>query len=167
MDYLFAELYYMGMRHELLKVLMFGEDPRYYSPIERTFDSYYGIQATDAGGVDLTIDGRHYELEGEWVWCTYPGPDFRYAPLSKYGYWSHRFVTFAGSRVEAWVAQGLLPFAPQALAEEFHLGQRIDALHRCIQRTDRSRTRKQNSAVERRLWVCTAYRPFSSGYRTI
>ncbi len=136
MDYFTAKMYYIRMQHKLLNVLQADADPHYRSIIEKTFEGYYGVQSTDSGGVDLTIDGRRYELEGEWVWCTYPGPDFRYAPLTRHGYWSHRYITFTGSRVEAWVAQGLLPFAPQRLSPDFHLGERMDILQTLIRRTD-------------------------------
>ncbi|HEY3299122.1 MAG TPA: AraC family transcriptional regulator [Armatimonadota bacterium] len=127
----------MFMRTESLQFLAANAIPDHRYTIDRPSFGYYGLQFVDAGGVKLTIDDREYDLEGQWMWCTYPGPHFLYKPLEKYGYWSHRYVTFRGSRVVDWVVEGLLPFEPQQVHPTSEYGARLDHLRSLLNAGDR------------------------------
>ena len=108
-----------------LEFLAANSTPDYKIKIDRIFEGYYGLQYVDAGGVDLRIDDRKYMLEGQWAWCTFPGPHFKYKPTRKHGYWSHHYITFRGPRADIWVAEGLLPFEPMEVRMA-GLGSRMD-----------------------------------------
>ncbi|MEN6521194.1 MAG: AraC family transcriptional regulator [Armatimonadota bacterium] len=123
--------------------------PDYRFTIDRVFAGYYGLQFVDRGGVDLSIDDWHYSLDGQWVWCTYPGPHFVYRPSKQHGFWSHRFVTFRGSRVDGWVDEGLLPFSPHRIQPSAEFGARIDHLHSLIDAGNRLAVLSAANELER------------------
>lgn len=114
------------MLPETFEFIAINALPKYKLTIDRVFESYYGLQFVDAGGVELHIDDQKYIMEGQWLWCTYPGPHFVYKPLKKHGYWSHHYITFKGSRAEEWAKEGLIPFAPQQIRSSAQLGARIE-----------------------------------------
>ncbi|MEN6371741.1 MAG: AraC family transcriptional regulator [Armatimonadota bacterium] len=137
------------MMVESLEFLGANSIPDYRHTIDRVFAGYYGLQFVNRGGVDLAIDDRNYSLDGQWVWCTYPGPHFVYRPSEQFGFWSHRFVTFRGTRVDGWVAEGLLPFAPQKVQPSAEFGARIDHLHSLIDAGDRLAVLSAANELER------------------
>jgi AraC-like DNA-binding protein len=127
----------MIMLHDPLRFVHAASTPHHTLTVERTGMAYYGLQFMACGGVDLQIDTQQYALEGGWIWCTYPGSYFRYAPLAGVGYWHHRFVTFAGPRAETWVTEGLLPFPPQRVPDPEAFGERMDGIRELIERKER------------------------------
>ena len=137
MDLLLNLLYYMGMLLPPLEFIGTGAAPNYRSAIDKVFSGYYGIQFADAGGVELTIGDRSYTLEEKWCWCTYPGPHFMYRPSKQHGYWSHYFVTFRGPRLNDWISDGLLPFAPQQLPSSTDFATRIETIRMLIDSANR------------------------------
>ncbi len=137
MDYLSELLYYIFMVIESLEFLAANAVPDHRLTVDRVFDGYYGLQFVGSGGVALSIDDRDYELEGQWMWCTYPGPHFVYKPLEIHGFWSHSYVTFRGPRVDEWVWEGLLPFVPQQVRPSADFGARLDFLRSLIDAGDR------------------------------
>lgn len=149
MDYVFGLLYYMCMLTESLEFLAANSVPDHRFHVDRIFMGYYGLQFVDAGGVDLMIDERNFALEGCWIWCTYPGPHFFYKPLERCGFWSHRFVTFRGPRVDDWVAEGLLPFDPQRVPRTAEFGARLDHLRLLIDAGDRLALLSAGNELER------------------
>lgn len=128
MDNMPYVLYYMCMLVESLEFIAVNSIPDHRQLVDRVFAGYYGLQFVDAGGVELAIDDQNYLLEGQWFWCTYPGPHFVYKPSEKHGFWAHHFVTFRGPRVDDWVEEGLLPFSPQQVQPSAEFGARIDHL---------------------------------------
>jgi len=82
--------------------------------------------------MQLYYEGRSYNLEGCWCWSTWIGPQFNYSPLPPHDYWSHRFVTFSGPRVDEWIEHGLFPFVPQSVAPDLAVGARLDRIMRLI-----------------------------------
>jgi AraC-like DNA-binding protein len=111
-----------------LEILAANFAPHHRTSLDKVFEGYWGLQFVGGAGMSLSIDGRPYELEGQWMWCSYPGPRFIYGPMEKYGYWSHRYITFRGPRAERWVEDGLLPFPPQSVPASSDFGARLDYL---------------------------------------
>jgi|GEM_PF-4184160 len=151
MDLLPNLLYYMLMSQSHLEFISSGLRPHYCSTIERVFVGYYGIQFADMGGVELIIDGNSYILEGKWCWCTYPGPHFVYGPSKTHGFWRHRFVTFHGPRLDGWIDDGLLPFAPQQLQASTDFGVRMDNLRMLIDSASRLSVLSAMNELEKML----------------
>lgn len=151
MDLLRNLLYYMGMTIPSFEFVSTGVSACHRFTIDKKFAGYYGIQFTDGGGVDLAIDDCKYTLEGKWCWCTYPGPHFVYGPSKKHRFWYHRFVTFRGPRVDDWIADGLLPFAPQQLPASADFGARMDNLRMLVDSANRLSVLSAVNEVEKIL----------------
>lgn len=139
----------MCMLTESLEFLAANAVPCHKYTVDRVFSGYYGLQFVDAGGIKLAIDERDYVLEGQWMWCTYPGPHFLYKPLERYGYWSHRYLTFRGARVDDWVAEGLLPFDPQQVHSMSEFGTRLDNIRSLIDTGDKLSVLTAGNELER------------------
>ena len=62
---------------------LYGESvPKCAHRIDKHFLGYHTLQYMSAGGVELDIGGRSYQLFGRWFWSAYPGPriSFHAAP---------------------------------------------------------------------------------------
>lgn len=137
------------MSKDDLEILAANYVPHHTMALDKVFEGYWGLQFVGGGGMSLSIDDRRYDLQGEWMWCSYPGPRFLYRPLDDVGYWSHRYVTFRGPRAEGWVADGLLPFEPQRVPASSDLGRRLDDLRRTLDEGSSFRHLKAANELER------------------
>ena len=83
--------------------------PRCRVWVDKRFPDYYVLNYADAGFVTWrAADGVAEVLSAPVAWVCYPGPRFRYG--SRDGTpWDHRFVSFRGDRVAAYLEGGLLP----------------------------------------------------------
>jgi AraC-like DNA-binding protein len=117
---------------------LFGQYlPKCNHNIDKHFDDYYVLQFMDAGEIELAIGERVHRLQGQWFWSSYPGPRIRFRAVPAGSTWVHRYLAFNGAGVKAWIADGLLPIAPQHVSPAEEYAQRFDELLSLSRRNDR------------------------------
>jgi AraC-like DNA-binding protein len=92
----------------------------------RNLTEFYELQFIEDGGVELSFDGKHYELEGGSGWLVRPGILYCYSPLGKHGWWNHRYIVFRGARCAEWLAAGILPKEPFRAPARLNFPERLD-----------------------------------------
>ena len=117
---------------------LYGESvPRCTHRIDKHFAGYNTLQYMSAGGVELSVGGRTFELFGRWFWSAYPGPRISFHAAKGYPVWRHRYIAFRGPVLRRWSESGLFPIEPQAAPGGEDYGTRFDELLRAATRTDR------------------------------
>ena len=91
-----------------LKFIFCGEDKNYDSTINRTFDGF-GIQYNHESKIEFAIDNDEPKVySGSYVFISKPGYFFHYGLPDGVQKRDHRYVTFAGERVNDYIEAGLL-----------------------------------------------------------
>jgi AraC-like DNA-binding protein len=103
----------------------------------------------DRGSVDLTVDNKSWQMNGQWFWSCYPGPRIQFHPATTAGTWSHRYVAFRGSLIERWQRDGLFPVQPRAVpASGMDFSAVFDRLLHYATRSDRRSTLRATHQLE-------------------
>lgn len=94
--------------------------------IDKQFQDYFTLQHMTAGGVELSVAGRKWVLNGRWFWSAYPGPRIAFHAVGRS--WFHRYVAFRGGRVLRWQESGLFPVPPQQVSAGPKFDARFDQM---------------------------------------
>ncbi|MBR1966393.1 MAG: helix-turn-helix transcriptional regulator [Lentisphaeria bacterium] len=85
---------------------IYGSEPQSDNFV-RNEPRYYGIQFNYSGILKLRIDhGKQFEVEGAYVFLTYPGHFFEYGPADK-STRHHNYICTCGSRIQKYIKGGL------------------------------------------------------------
>ena len=110
--------------------------PECTGAVDKVFQGYASIQFMMSGSVYLSYDGRRHDLDGPWVWCAWPGPHTVFHVAKGQSHWDHRYIAFRGSKVEVWLADGLLPDSPVPVGRLAALSQDFDRIITFARRSD-------------------------------
>ena len=117
---------------------LYGESvPKCTHRIDKHFIGYHTLQYMSAGGVELDVGGRSFQLFGRWFWSAYPGPRIAFQAAPGHRSWRHRYIAFRGPIVQRWTTAGIFPIEPQASPNGDDYGDRFDALLRAATRRDK------------------------------
>lgn len=85
---------------------IYGSEAKYDNFI-RNVPRYYGIQFNYSGILQLRIDkGKQFEVDGAYVFLTYPGHFFEYGSDGKSTRY-HNYICTCGSRIQKYIKGGL------------------------------------------------------------
>ncbi|MEM1013487.1 MAG: AraC family transcriptional regulator [Planctomycetota bacterium] len=129
------------------------EFPRCTAHIDKPF-GYHTLQLVSRGDVVVHYDDRRHELSAPATWPAMPGPRrIRFHASRPDESWHHRYAAFAGTLVEQWRDQGLLPTSPQALDDHTAhvVGEALDETIAQVNKTLRWSRLKATNALERAL----------------
>ena len=97
----------------------------YQASVSKQYSHYHGLQVMSAGAVTVAYGVQQYELCGQWMWPTFPGPMISFAPSADPGWWDHQYVAFSGAQVQRWQAEGIFPTEPQCVDDMPHFVERF------------------------------------------
>jgi AraC-like DNA-binding protein len=109
----------------------------------------FHLQLTQ-GPLELAFDERVYNLDGEWLWGTEPGPRVQFQPVGG-STWFHRHVGFMGTRVLEWRKAGLWPPKPSPTPAGNDWSAAFDELFELVRHTDGWSRHRATNMVERIL----------------
>ncbi len=77
------------------------------------FPLYYGLQYNHGGKLHLKTNQKYdFIVEGPYAFISHPGTFFEYGSVDGLPR-DHNFVCFSGTRVDSYIASGLLPVKPE------------------------------------------------------
>ncbi len=90
---------------ESLHYLHSSERPVCDAIVDKRFVGYAALQFVYRGGIRLSYNSKHYELQAPMVWPCNPGPHVYFCPLEQH--WHHFHVAVTGPLLDQWRREGL------------------------------------------------------------
>ena len=110
--------------------------PNCRARVDKVFKGYVAVQMMEAGRINLSYDDEAFELDGAWVWTSWPGPHIKFEVAKGAISWRHRYVAFRGRKARDLSRRGLFPYRPVKLPQPDGDVRIFDELLRYAVRTD-------------------------------